>query len=128
MPKTSEPPRAAIYCRVASADPLRLERQEQALRLFALENGYADPVSYLDNGYSGLRFDRPAFSRLNADIQAGNIQAVLVKSVDRIGRGFIDVGNWIDGLEKKGVAFITADYPLNEMSALVFRQVIANCM
>lgn len=104
--------RVAIYCRVAHEDQLALDRQEAMLRHYASEHGFGDPVCYADNGFSGLRFDnRPAFGRLNAAIDAGEINVVIVRNHTRIGRNFIEVDAWIDGLAAKGVEFITTDYP-----------------
>lgn len=117
--------RVALYCRVASADQLGLEHQDAILQVYADERGYSDHVSYLDNGYSGLDFDRPAFSRLNADIQNGKIDAVLVRDVSRIGRNYLEVVSWIDEVEKKGVVFITADHPWDTEYVPDIRQALA---
>lgn len=89
-----------------------MDTQEAMLRHYASEHGFGDPVCYADNGFSGLRFDdRPAFGRLNAAIDAGEISSVIVRNHARISRNFIEVDAWIDGLEAKGVKFITTDYP-----------------
>lgn len=103
--------KVALYCRVAREDQLSLEQQEESLQAYAKDNNYSNLVSYLDNGYSGLDFNRPAFAELNKDIQDGKISAVIVRNETRIGRNLFEVDNWIDGLEKRGVAFITTDYP-----------------
>jgi Site-specific recombinases, DNA invertase Pin homologs len=104
--------RAAIYCRVAYADQLAVELQEETLRRYAADHGFGDPSCYADNGFSGLRLDnRPAFDRLNAAIDAGEIGVVIVRNHARIGRNFLEVDAWIDRLAEKGVRFITTDYP-----------------
>lgn len=120
--------RVAIYCRVATADQLAIDHQENSLRAYAEEHGYSNPVSYLDNGYSGSNFDRPAFSRLNTDLLAGEIDTVLVCDISRIGRNHIEVGNWIDGLEKNGVALISAGHRLNGIFSPDYLQKIAAYM
>ena len=108
--------RVAIYCRVATADQLSLEAQKEYLRGYAKEHGYDRIGYYMDNGYSGLNYDRPAFSRLEADIQAGRVGAVIVRNVDRIGRNVLETTHWIEQLRKKGVAFLTTDSSFNENS------------
>lgn len=106
--------KTAIYCRVASADQLSLETQKDRLCGYAADNGYDNIDFYMDNGYSGLNYDRPAFSRLEADIQAGIVEAVIVRDVTRIGRNILDTVQWIERLRDKGIAFISADLSFND--------------
>lgn len=47
---------------------------------------------YIDNGFSGNRFDRPAFQQLIQDILAGKIECIVVKDLSRLGRNYITVG------------------------------------
>ena len=47
---------------------------------------------YIDNGFSGKRFDRPAFQQLIQDILAGKIECIVVKDLSRFGRDYITVG------------------------------------
>ena len=46
----------------------------------------------VDNGFSGLFFDRPAFNELISEIKSGHIDCVIVKDLSRIGRNYIEVG------------------------------------
>lgn len=108
--------RVAIYCRLAREDKDAIQQQEAYLREYAYRKGYIISMCYTDNGYSGLTLDnRPSFAKLNADISAGKIDAVLVRNETRIGRNFFEVDAWIDGLAEQGVSFITADYPYTPM-------------
>lgn len=52
--------------------------------------------NYVDDGYTGTDFDRPGFQRLLEDIKKGNINCVLVKDLSRLGRNYIEVGNYIE--------------------------------
>ena len=106
--------KTAMYCRVARADQLSLEAQKDRLCGYAAENGYDNLDFYMDNGYSGLNYDRPAFSRLEADIQAGLIEAVIIRDVTRIGRNVFDTVQWIERLRMKGIALISADLSVGE--------------
>ena len=106
--------RVAIYCRVATVDQLSLEAQKDQLCIYAKEHGYDSLNYYMDNGYSGLNYNRPALSRLEADIQAGRIGAVIVRNVDRIGRNIFETAYWIEQLRKKGIAFVAVDMIFNE--------------
>ncbi len=52
--------------------------------------------TYVDDGYTGTDFERPAFQRLLEDMRNGNIDCVLVKDLSRLGRNYIEVGNYIE--------------------------------
>ena len=51
---------------------------------------------YIDNGFSGKRFDRPAFQEMLQDIQKSNIGCVVVKDLSRLGRDYITVGYYLE--------------------------------
>ncbi|MBO5473866.1 MAG: recombinase family protein [Lachnospiraceae bacterium] len=82
---------------------------------------------YVDDGYSGANFDRPEFKRMMKDVEAGNVDCVIVKDLSRLGRDYIEAGRLI---QKTFPAFsvrfialtdhfdsLTADY--NETSLVV---------
>ncbi len=52
--------------------------------------------TYVDDGYTGTDFNRPGFQRLLEDMKNGNINCVLVKDLSRLGRNYIEVGNYIE--------------------------------
>ena len=52
--------------------------------------------TYIDDGYTGTDFNRPGFQRLLEDMRKGNINCVLVKDLSRLGRNYIEVGNYIE--------------------------------
>lgn len=56
------------------------------------------PIShyYIDNGFSGKRFDRLAFQEMIEDILAGKINCVIVKDLSRLGRDYIITGYYIE--------------------------------
>jgi DNA invertase Pin-like site-specific DNA recombinase len=51
---------------------------------------------YIDDGYSGLNFDRPAFKRLIADIELGKINLVITKDLSRLGRDYLQTGYYTE--------------------------------
>lgn len=50
---------------------------------------------YIDDGYSGINFDRPGFEKMIEDIEAGKISTIITKDMSRLGREFIDTAYYI---------------------------------
>ena len=111
----------ALYCRVASSnqyDTFAIDSQMSILRAFAEKHRFTDCVEYLDNGCNGLSFDRPAFIQMDADISAGKICTVIVRSFDRIARDTSLVTEWVNSLKSRNAILITADFGFTDMFPL----------
>lgn len=50
----------------------------------------------VDDGYSGVDFDRPSFNRMIADMRAGKIDCIVVKDLSRLGRNYLEAGDYIE--------------------------------
>ena len=95
----------AYYFRAAlQTDTLYLENQMQKLLYHATQNGVAAFALYADNGYSGLNFDRPAFSLMQQDMKNGRLEKIVVTSLDRISRNSLDVIAFADCAAGMGVS------------------------
>lgn len=101
--------RAAVYCRVASADDFAIKAQENLLRNYAVEEMLAVGEVYSDNGASGLALDRPAFQKMMSEIEYGEINCVIVKNSSRISRNYLQFGKWLDDMSAKNVRVIAVD-------------------
>lgn len=53
---------------------------------------------YIDNGWSGTSFQRPAFLRMMDDIQKGKINCIVTKDLSRLGRNYIETGYYLETL------------------------------
>jgi site-specific DNA recombinase len=105
----AEKMRAAVYCRLARADDERIAEQENRVSSYAKKQGCGEIAVFVDNDESGSSLNRPAMNRLNADIEAGLIDAVYVHSLPRIGRNVCEVLKWLDGLRDKGITVKAVD-------------------
>ncbi len=53
---------------------------------------------YVDDGWSGTNFERPAFKKMMDDIQSGKVNCVLVKDLSRFGRNYTDAGYYLENV------------------------------
>lgn len=69
--------------------------------LYSFINNHPDlrlADSYIDNGYSGTKFDRPEFIRLMDDVRTGRINCIVVKDLSRFGRDYLETGYYLETL------------------------------
>ena len=87
----------ALYERLSRDDEIAgdsnsIVNQKKYLEDYAAQKGFANCVHYTDDGWSGGSFERPAWKRLAADIEAGKVGVVLAKDMSRIGRDYLQTG------------------------------------
>ena len=97
---------AALYLRLSkddmeggrtTAESNSIANQRELLRSFVKSHTDIQIFDiYVDDGYSGVNFDRPEFKRMTTDIEAGKVNCVIVKDLSRFGREYIEAGRWID--------------------------------
>lgn len=93
--------RAAVYARISISesksdeDSTSIVNQKKIIEDYCEKNNIRIVDYYVDDGYSGGSFDRPAFNRLIKDIELGVINLVITKDISRLGRDFISTGNYI---------------------------------
>ena len=75
---------------------MSISNQKLMLKDFAEKNGMFRYEYYVDDGYTGRNFNRPAFQRMIADIEAGKIDCVITKDLSRLGRNYIEAGSYIE--------------------------------
>ena len=66
------------------------------LSRFCSEKGFGVYRYYVDDGYSGLNFQRPGFQRMLSDIASGAIDTVITKDLSRLGRDYIQTGFYVE--------------------------------
>ena len=104
--------RAGLYLRLSKDDDqagesLSIGTQRSILMDYCQSNQYEISNIYLDDGYSGMNFDRPGFQRLLDDIEKGVINMVITKDLSRLGRDYIMTGYYSEiYFQDKGVRYI----------------------
>ena len=99
--QTEQQPITALYERLSRDDELlgesnSIQTQKAILLDYANSHGFLNCVHYTDDGFSGGNFDRPAWKRMIADIEAGKVSAVIVKDMSRVGRDYLQTGYYTE--------------------------------
>ena len=80
------------------------------------EDLFGEIVEYVDDGYTGTNFNRPAFQKMIVDLKQGNIKVIMVKDLSRLGRDYIGVGDYIEQIfPLMGVRFIAVNNSFDSM-------------
>ncbi len=105
--------KATKYVRLSYTDDRDKEsdsviNQSRLIDEFLKDNPDIEVVSEkIDDGYSGIIFDRPAFQEMMNDIASGTINCVIVKDLSRLGREYIETGRYLRRIfPAYGVRFI----------------------
>ena len=102
----------ALYCRLSRDDEQdglsgSIKNQQAILEKYAQENGFQNPRVFIDDGWSGTNFARPAFTEIMELAEKGLIGALIVKDHSRLGRNRLIVGQLLEeGFDSLGVRYI----------------------
>ena len=119
--------RCAIYGRKSveertATDFGSIEAQREACENFVKSQASlgwtALPTRYDDEGFTGANVDRPALARLLADIEAGNVDAVVVYKIDRLSRSIADFVRLMETFDRMGVAFVSVTQQFNTSTSV----------
>ncbi len=105
----------AIYCRLSRDDETTgvsesIQNQQAMLTNYVSERSWDIYAVYIDDGFSGTNFERPAFKRMLQDIEFERVNAVVVKDLSRLGRNYILTGELTEiYFPTKGVRFIAVN-------------------
>ena len=100
-----------LYERLSRDDELQgesnsISNQKKMLEDYARRNGLPNPTHFTDDGVSGTRFDRPGFLAMMEEVEAGRVEAVVIKDMSRLGRDYLKVGQVMEILRQRGVRLI----------------------
>ena len=99
--KQQENYKVAIYYRLSKDDytageSSSITNQKSMLTAYVQEQGWDIAGYYVDDGVSGLTFQRPDFIRMINDIDMGKIDLVITKDMSRLGRDYIMTGHYVE--------------------------------
>lgn len=109
--------RTAIYCRLSREDGDKVESNSIASQRAICEDYIArhDDLEivcepFVDDGYSGVSFNRPNFKKLEDAIRKGAIDCIVVKDLSRFSRNYIDGGRYLEKIfPQLGIRFIAVN-------------------
>ena len=91
----------ALYARLSQEDALdgesnSIANQKKILLKYAMDNGFPHPTFFIDDGVSGVTFDRPGWTEMIRLSDAGKVKTVIVKDMSRMGRDYLKVGYYTE--------------------------------
>jgi site-specific DNA recombinase len=119
--------RCAIYTRKSSDEGLEqnfnsLDAQREACAAYILSQaseGWTESVvHYDDGGVSGGTLERPALTRLLADVAAGRVDIIVVYKVDRLSRSLFDFARLVEQFEAAGTSFVSVTQSFNTTNSM----------
>ncbi|MEA4994848.1 MAG: recombinase family protein [Oscillibacter sp.] len=105
----------ALYCHLSRDDELQgdsnsIVNQKKMLGKYAKDNGFPNPVFFVDDGISGTTFDRPDFQRMIELVEDGKVSTVIIKDMSRFGHDYLKVGLYTEVMfPEKNVRFIAVN-------------------
>ncbi|HFI0328894.1 TPA: recombinase family protein [Streptococcus suis] len=105
-----------------------ISTQKNLLEQYANNNGLPNPTHFTDDGISGTRFDRPGFMAMMEEVEAGNVECIVIKDMSRLGRDYLKVGQIMEMLRQRGIRLIAVndgiDTAQGEDDFLPFRNIM----
>lgn len=91
----------ALYCRLSQDDELAgesgsIQNQKMILQKYAEEHGFRNPRFFVDDGFSGVSFERAGLQSMLREVEAGRVGTVITKDLSRLGRNYLKTGELIE--------------------------------
>lgn len=131
----------ALYARLSQEDALdgesnSIANQKKILLKYAKDNGFSNPIFFIDDGVSGVTFDRPGWNEMIRLAEAGKVTTVIVKDMSRMGRDYLKVGYYTESFfAERDIRYIAIndgvdsdkgdnELPLSAICSMTFMRVI----
>jgi len=91
----------ALYSRLSNDDGYEgesnsISHQKAMLEDYAKRNHFKNFQHFVDDGWSGVNFDRPSFTEMMNLVKEGKVETLIVKDMSRLGRDYLQVGMYTD--------------------------------
>ncbi len=91
----------ALYCRLSKEDMQAgesesIQNQKIILQKYADEHHFFNTRFYIDDGFSGVSFERKGLQAMLQEVEAGNVSTVITKDLSRLGRNYLKAGELIE--------------------------------
>jgi len=114
--------KCALYLRLSKEDGDKAESDSISNQRELITNylkSFSDieiVTERVDDGFSGVDFERPSFTKMMDELRAGQINCVAVKDLSRFGRNFTEAGKYLEQIFPfLGVRFISANDQIDSM-------------
>ena len=91
----------ALYCRLSQEDMQAgesesIQNQKMILQKYADEHHFFNTRFFVDDGFSGVSFEREGLQAMLHEVEAGNVATVITKDLSRLGRNYLKTGELIE--------------------------------
>lgn len=91
----------ALYCRLSQEDLQAgesgsIQNQKVILQRYADEHHFLNTRFFVDDGFSGVSFDREGLQAMLQEVEAGRVATVITKDLSRLGRNYLKTGELIE--------------------------------
>ena len=96
----------ALYCRLSQED-MHIQHQKMILQRYADEHHFLNTKFFVDDGFSGVSFEREGLQAMLQEVEAGRVATVITKDLSRLGRNYLKTGELIEIVfPENGVRYI----------------------
>ncbi|MDR3185519.1 MAG: recombinase family protein, partial [Christensenellaceae bacterium] len=110
-------------------ESLSIENQKMILEKYAVENGFTPFLHISDDGQTGANYARPGWQELISMVEADEVDTILLKTLDRMGRDYLRSGLYREMFRERGVRLIAVsegyDSAMGEDDFTPFREIMA---
>ncbi|MDR3091304.1 MAG: recombinase family protein [Clostridiales bacterium] len=103
-----------MYARLSALDSVdkesnSIKNQRKLLIEYAERNGYTPYICLADDGKSGANYERPAWQELMSKVDADEVGTIILKSLDRMGRNYLESGILREMFAERGIRLIAVN-------------------
>lgn len=111
----------ALYSRLSrdddlTGDSMSIQNQKLILEEYAKKNGFTNIRHFIDDGTTGVHFERSGWKQMIAEVEAGNVANCIIKDMTRFGRDHVQVGMYMEMFRQHGIRFIAIGHNIDSIN------------